>query len=50
MAVGLAMEAKITHYNGRMTPYVIFSCAMAAMGGLLFGYDIGISGLSLSYT
>ncbi|KAG9452262.1 hypothetical protein H6P81_005166 [Aristolochia fimbriata] len=32
------------HYNGRMTPFVILSCLTAAMGGLIFGYDIGISG------
>ncbi|KAF8380540.1 hypothetical protein HHK36_028027 [Tetracentron sinense] len=31
-------------YNGRMTPFVILSCMMAAMGGVIFGYDNGISG------
>ncbi|GMH31460.1 hypothetical protein Nepgr_033303 [Nepenthes gracilis] len=30
--------------GGRITWFVILSCMMAAMGGLLFGYDIGISG------
>ncbi|RZC86723.1 hypothetical protein C5167_030071 [Papaver somniferum] len=31
-------------YNGRVTVFVILSCMMAGLGGILFGYDIGISG------
>ncbi|MCL7042141.1 hypothetical protein MKW94_011883 [Papaver nudicaule] len=31
-------------YSGRVTKYVILSCMVAAMGGFLFGYDLGISG------
>ncbi|KAI8564530.1 hypothetical protein RHMOL_Rhmol03G0188800 [Rhododendron molle] len=31
-------------YKGRMTLFVVLSCMMAAMGGVIFGYDIGISG------
>lgn len=31
-------------YPGDLTPYVIATCVIAAMGGLIFGYDIGISG------
>ncbi|KAH7854569.1 hypothetical protein Vadar_015469 [Vaccinium darrowii] len=31
-------------YSGRMTSFVVVSCMMAAVGGALFGYDIGISG------
>ncbi|OAY71587.1 Hexose carrier protein HEX6 [Ananas comosus] len=31
-------------YNGRMTPFVVLSCMVAASGGILFGYDLGISG------
>ncbi|CAL5186877.1 unnamed protein product [Lathyrus oleraceus] len=31
-------------YKGRVTPYVIIACIVAAIGGSLFGYDIGISG------
>ncbi|XP_010522016.1 PREDICTED: sugar transport protein 11-like isoform X2 [Tarenaya hassleriana] len=31
-------------YEGRVTAFVIITCVVAAMGGLLFGYDIGISG------
>lgn len=33
-------------YKGRVTPYVIIACIVAAIGGSLFGYDIGISGSS----
>ncbi|KAK4722298.1 hypothetical protein R3W88_012531 [Solanum pinnatisectum] len=31
-------------YPGKLTRYVALTCIMAAMGGLIFGYDIGISG------
>ncbi|GER27194.1 sugar transporter [Striga asiatica] len=31
-------------YPGNLTTYVIVTCVIAAMGGLIFGYDIGISG------
>ncbi|KAJ6419616.1 hypothetical protein OIU84_029683 [Salix udensis] len=31
-------------YEGRVTTFVIITCLVAAMGGLIFGYDIGISG------
>uniref|UniRef100_A0A5B7CCB7 Major facilitator superfamily (MFS) profile domain-containing protein n=1 Tax=Davidia involucrata TaxID=16924 RepID=A0A5B7CCB7_DAVIN len=44
MAVGLAISSSGGEYNGRMTSFVVLSCMMAAMGGVIFGYDIGISG------
>ncbi|KAL7184036.1 hypothetical protein ACSBR2_026251 [Camellia fascicularis] len=46
MAVGMAVgrEGGGGDYNGRMTTFVVLSCMMAAMGGVIFGYDIGISG------
>eukprot|EP00897_Mesotaenium_endlicherianum_P008611 jgi/Mesen1/7779/ME000408S06896 len=31
-------------YEGHITPYVIFTCLAAASGGLLFGFDIGVTG------
>eukprot|EP00897_Mesotaenium_endlicherianum_P010511 jgi/Mesen1/9489/ME000063S08939 len=31
-------------YEGHVTVYVILTCLVAASGGLLFGYDIGITG------
>ncbi|KAG0503648.1 hypothetical protein HPP92_003720 [Vanilla planifolia] len=30
--------------SGKMTIFVVFACLVAATGGLIFGYDIGISG------
>ncbi|KAF4355595.1 hypothetical protein CsatB_026608 [Cannabis sativa] len=32
------------NYGGSITVFVIVTCVVAAMGGLIFGYDIGISG------
>lgn len=40
---GVAKE-RAEQYKGRVTPYVIVACIVAAVGGSLFGYDIGISG------
>lgn len=31
-------------YSGRVTPFVVLSCVVAGSGGVLFGYDLGISG------
>ncbi|GAA0159214.1 hypothetical protein Leryth_014352 [Lithospermum erythrorhizon] len=31
-------------YPGRLTSYVVITLIAAAMGGLIFGYDIGVSG------
>ena len=31
-------------YPGNLTLYVTLTCIVAGMGGLIFGYDIGISG------
>ncbi|PHU17039.1 Sugar transport protein 7 [Capsicum chinense] len=45
MAGGVAVAANEgEQYHGKMTNFVILACMMAAMGGLIFGYDIGISG------
>ncbi|KAK4572532.1 hypothetical protein RGQ29_030814 [Quercus rubra] len=44
MAVGLAITSEKGHYNGKMTLFVVLSCMIAATGGVIFGYDIGISG------
>ncbi|CAL5207912.1 unnamed protein product [Lathyrus oleraceus] len=32
------------HYEGKVTAFVLVTCFVAAMGGLLFGYDLGITG------
>ncbi|XP_022151700.1 sugar transport protein 12-like [Momordica charantia] len=34
----------ITNYPRELTSYLLITCIVAAMGGLIFGYDIGISG------
>ncbi|AES59982.2 sugar porter (SP) family MFS transporter [Medicago truncatula] len=45
MGAGAFVETSgIKHYEGRVTPYVLMTCFVAAMGGLLFGYDLGITG------
>ncbi|XVF11230.1 hypothetical protein REPUB_Repub08aG0008400 [Reevesia pubescens] len=44
MAVGSAITSEGGQYNGRMTLLVLLSCMMAATGGIIFGYDLGISG------
>lgn len=46
MAVGLAITSEDKQYNGRITWFVVLSCMIAATGGIIFGYDIGISGFS----
>ncbi|EYU25295.1 hypothetical protein ABFS82_10G117600 [Erythranthe guttata] len=40
---GVSKE-RADEYKGRVTAYVVISCLVAAIGGSLFGYDIGISG------
>ncbi|KAF8380542.1 hypothetical protein HHK36_028029 [Tetracentron sinense] len=49
MAAGFAVTTENRQYNGRMTPFIILSCMTAAMGGVIFGYDIGISGLVATF-
>ncbi|BAT92869.1 hypothetical protein LR48_Vigan27s002600 [Vigna angularis] len=44
MAVGLAIASENVQSNGKITLYVVLSCMMAGMGGVIFGYDIGIAG------
>lgn len=45
---GVAKE-RAAQYQGRLTIYVIIACTVAAVGGSIFGYDIGISGTSISW-
>ncbi|KAK4431674.1 Hexose carrier protein HEX6 [Sesamum alatum] len=44
MAGGFVISSEGRQYNGKITSFVVLSCMMAAMGGVIFGYDIGISG------
>ncbi|XP_065867739.1 sugar transport protein 10-like [Euphorbia lathyris] len=41
---GFVSESGGKNYEGGVTGFVIITCLVAAMGGLIFGYDIGISG------
>lgn len=45
MAVGLPIADKGRGYSGKITSIVILSCMVASTGGIIFGYDIGISGM-----
>ncbi|CAA0828920.1 Sugar transport protein 10 [Striga hermonthica] len=45
MAVGGIVDNGVSkEYEGRVTAFVVITCVVAATGGLIFGYDIGISG------
>ncbi|PUZ40105.1 hypothetical protein GQ55_9G398800 [Panicum hallii var. hallii] len=48
MAIGAFAEGALADggegYSGRVTPFVVLSCVVASSGGILFGYDLGISG------
>ncbi|KAK1648578.1 hypothetical protein QYE76_066383 [Lolium multiflorum] len=45
MAVGFAGgEDQQRRYGGRVTAFAALSCVTAAMGGAIFGYDIGTAG------
>ncbi|CAI9785525.1 unnamed protein product [Fraxinus pennsylvanica] len=41
---GFVSSGQVGNYEGRVTGFVIIACLVAATGGLIFGYDIGISG------
>uniref|UniRef100_A0A0D9WV83 Major facilitator superfamily (MFS) profile domain-containing protein n=2 Tax=Leersia perrieri TaxID=77586 RepID=A0A0D9WV83_9ORYZ len=46
MAPEIEEEQLIVHpySGGRITPFVVLSCLTACTGGIIFGYDIGVSG------
>uniref|UniRef100_A0A0E0B0H3 Major facilitator superfamily (MFS) profile domain-containing protein n=1 Tax=Oryza glumipatula TaxID=40148 RepID=A0A0E0B0H3_9ORYZ len=46
MAVGTVPDIQDLprRYGGRVTTFVVLSCITAGMGGVIFGYDIGVSG------
>ncbi|KAF8413994.1 hypothetical protein HHK36_001992 [Tetracentron sinense] len=44
MAGGAYISSTGKEYPGKLTPFVLVTCIVSAMGGLIFGYDIGISG------
>ena len=46
MAVAPGIAGEGGQYNGKITLLVVLSCVVAASGGLIFGYDLGVSGQS----
>lgn len=45
MAIGVLPSPGKTHeFEAKTTPIVVWSCLLASTGGLMFGYDVGISG------
>uniref|UniRef100_A0A0C9RNG1 TSA: Wollemia nobilis Ref_Wollemi_Transcript_8406_2366 transcribed RNA sequence n=1 Tax=Wollemia nobilis TaxID=56998 RepID=A0A0C9RNG1_9CONI len=49
MAGGMMVDSGVRKgraqmYEGHVTNYVVFACIVAATGGSLFGYDLGVSG------
>lgn len=40
----MELTGKAVKYGGRITPFAVLTWAVAASGGVLFGYDLGISG------
>ncbi|KAL2248569.1 UNVERIFIED_CONTAM: Hexose carrier protein HEX6 [Sesamum indicum] len=50
MAVALEIKSDSRQYNGRITVFALLSCMVAATGGIIFGYDVGVSaGLITSF-
>lgn len=49
MAVGgFAVDGPGSSFKGKITVSVVITCIVAASSGLIFGYDIGISGTIFS--
>ncbi|GLJ29877.1 hypothetical protein SUGI_0590580 [Cryptomeria japonica] len=44
MISGGVKQGRAELYEGRITSYVVLACIVAATGGSLFGYDLGVSG------
>ncbi|KAL5540404.1 hypothetical protein UlMin_042427 [Ulmus minor] len=44
MAGGVIVVSGGRDYHSGITAFVVVACLVAAMGGLIFGYDLGISG------
>ncbi|CAI9771825.1 unnamed protein product [Fraxinus pennsylvanica] len=40
----MAVDSEGGEYAGKITGFVVLSCLIAATGGIIFGYDLGISG------
>ncbi|CAA0836693.1 Sugar transport protein 1 [Striga hermonthica] len=44
MAGGVMIKSDGKRYAGKITWFVLLSCMVAASGGIIFGYDVGVSG------
>ncbi|KAJ3691048.1 hypothetical protein LUZ61_020212 [Rhynchospora tenuis] len=44
MGAGGMDMTSTSRYGGKITTFVVLSCITAGMGGVIFGYDIGVSG------
>lgn len=44
IVAGHGVDLHAEQYHGKLTVYVVFVALMAASGGLLFGYDLGVTG------
>ena len=50
MAAGFSTaSAKGVDFEAKITPIVIISSIIAATGGLMFGYEVGVSGMNKIY-
>ena len=45
----LAVDGPTKGFDGQITLSVVITCIVAASSGLIFGYDIGISGFLLLF-
>ena len=41
---GMATSRGRKHFEAKITPIVMFLCIIVVTGGLMFGYDVGVSG------
>ncbi|CAA0834547.1 Sugar transport protein 7 [Striga hermonthica] len=44
MAGGVMIQSDGKQYAGKITWFVLLSCMVASSGGIIFGYDVGVSG------
>ncbi|KAJ6926616.1 sugar transport protein 1-like [Populus alba x Populus x berolinensis] len=44
MGAGGFVSGDVKNYPGKVTRHVVNACVLGAMGGFIFGYDLGISG------
>ncbi|KAJ8647145.1 hypothetical protein MRB53_000168 [Persea americana] len=44
MAEGSISSHNVREYQGRITKFMLLSCIVASSCGLMFGYELGISG------